>query len=183
MEKHIKIPMAEGVEKTLRAGDSVLLTGTLYTARDAAHERIINMIARGEELPFEINGNIIYYVGPSPEKPGNAIGSAGPTTSYRMDKYTPTLLYLGLKGMIGKGMRSKFVEDSIKINGAVYFAAIGGAAALIGKSIKKSEIIAFEDLGSEAVRRLEVMDFPCIVVIDSLGNNFYISSRAKFLNE
>lgn len=183
MEKHINIPMDEGEEKTLRAGDSVLLTGTLYTARDAAHERIINMIDRGEKLPFEINGNIIYYVGPSPEKPGNVIGSAGPTTSYRMDKYTPILLDLGLKGMIGKGMRSKFVEDSIKKNGAIYFAAIGGAAALIGKSIKKSEIIAFENLGSEAVRRLEVTNFPCIVVIDSLGNNFYETSQEKFLNE
>ena len=173
MEKKISTPLTEEISKTLRAGDSILLSGIVYTARDAAHGRLINLLDEGKELPLNINGEVIYYVGPTPEKPGEVIGSAGPTTSYRMDPYAPRLLDLGLTGMIGKGARNQEVIDAMKRNKAVYFGAIGGAAALIGKSIVKSEIIAYEDLGSEAIRRMEVKDMPLVVVIDSEGNNLY----------
>lgn len=181
MEKRIATPLTEDKVKDLKAGDSVLVSGIIYTARDAAHKRLIELLDKGEKLPMDVRNSIIYYVGPSPAKPGNVIGSAGPTTSYRMDPYAPRLLDIGLKGMIGKGLRSKDVIDSIKKNKAVYFAAIGGAAALMGKSIKKAEIVAYEDLGSEAVRRLEVEDLPLVVVIDSEGNNLYEIGQNEYL--
>ena len=165
----------------LKAGDKVLISGIIYTGRDAAHKRMVEQVAKGEKLPFEMDGEIIYYVGPTPTKPGYAFGSGGPTTSYRMDAYTPTLLDLGLKGMIGKGKRGPTVIESMKKNGAVYFGAIGGAAALIGKCVKKAEIVAFEDLDSEAVRRLEVVDFPVTVIIDSQGNNLYEIGPREYL--
>ncbi|OFI06853.1 fumarate hydratase class I, aerobic [Clostridium acetireducens DSM 10703] len=181
MEKEIKTPILGNKIKELRAGDRVLISGTIYTARDAAHKRLVNLIEKGENLPFNIKNNIIYYVGPTPAKPGNVIGSAGPTTSYRMDSYTPQLLDIGLKGMIGKGARSKEVIESIKKNGAIYFAAIGGAAALISKCIKKSEVIAYEDLGSEAIRKLEVEKFPAVVVVDCYGKDLYDIGKQKYL--
>ena len=181
MVKRIITPLSNCEIDQLKCGDSVLLTGTLYTARDAAHKRLIELLDKGEKLPFDIEGEIIYYVGPTPPKPGMVIGSAGPTTSYRMDAYAPKLLDLGLKGMIGKGLRNDEVLNSIKKNKAIYFGAIGGAAALIGKSIVKSEIIAYEDLGSEAIRKLEVKDLPLVVVIDSLGNNLYDIGREEYL--
>ncbi len=159
----------------------VLITGTIYTARDAAHKRLIDALEKGRNLPFEVKNSIIYYVGPTPAKPGMEIGAAGPTTSYRMDTYTPKLLNLGLKGMIGKGKRSKEVIESIVKNKAVYFGAIGGAAALISKSIKKSEVIAYEDLDSEAIRKLEVEDLPVTVIIDSKGNNLYEDGLKDYL--
>ena len=173
MSKKITLPITDEDIKSLRAGDSVLLTGTIITGRDAAHKRLFELIQKGEPLPVEVRGELIYYVGPAPAKPGYAVGPAGPTSSYRMDKFTPALLDLGMKGMIGKGARSQEVIDSIKKNGAVYFAAIGGAAALIAKSIKKEEILCYDDLGTEAVRRYTVEDFPCIVAIDCHGNNVY----------
>ena len=173
MSKKITLPITDEDIKSLRAGDSVLLTGTIITGRDAAHKRLFELIEKGEELPVDVKGELIYYVGPAPAKPGYAVGPAGPTSSYRMDKFTPALLDLGMKGMIGKGARSQEVIDAIVRNGAVYFAAIGGAAALIAKSIKKEEILCYEDLGTEAVRRYTVEDFPCIVAIDSEGNNVY----------
>lgn len=157
----------------LRAGDYVYITGTIYTARDAAHKRMQEALVRGDNLPFKMLDNIIYYMGPSPAREGRPIGSAGPTTASRMDKYAPELLDRGLVGMIGKGRRSDAVKDAIVRNGAVYFAAVGGAGALLSKSIQKSEVIAYEDLGTEAIRRLEVKDFPVIVVIDSEGNDLY----------
>ena len=172
MSKKITLPITDEDIKSLRAGDSVLLTGTIITGRDAAHKRLFELIQKGEPLPVEVRGELIYYVGPAPAKPGYAVGPAGPTSSYRMDKFTPALLDLGMKGMIGKGARSQEVIDSIKKNGAVYFAAIGGAA-LIAKSIKKEEILCYDDLGTEAVRRYTVEDFPCIVAIDCEGNNVY----------
>ena len=161
----------------------VLISGVIYTARDAAHKRLIELLKVKKELPLDVKDSIIYYVGPSPAKPGNAIGSAGPTTSYRMDPYAPSLLDLGLKGMIGKGLRSKEVIESMKKNKAVYFAAIGGVAAYMSKCIKKSEIIAYEDLGSEAIRRLEVKDLPVIVCIDCYGNNLYEIGRKNYLED
>ena len=173
MSKKITLPITDEDIKSLRAGDSVLLTGTIITGRDAAHKRLFELIQKGEPLPVEVRGELIYYVGPAPAKPGYAVGPAGPTSSYRMDKFTPALLDLGMKGMIGKGARSQEVIDSIKKNGAVYFAAIGGAAALIATSIKKEEILCYDDLGTEAVRRYTVEDFPCIVAIDCEGNNVY----------
>ena len=173
MSKKITLPITDEDIKSLRAGDSVLLTGTIITGRDAAHKRLFELIQKGEPLPVEVRGELIYYVGPAPAKPGYAVGPAGPTSSYRMDKFTPALLDLGMKGMIGKGARSQEVIDSIKKNGAVYFAAIGGAAALIAKSSKKEEILCYDDLGTEAVRRYTVEDFPCIVAIDCEGNNVY----------
>ena len=182
MVKKLIYPFDKEKLKELRAGDSVLITGTIYTARDAAHKRIVEMLERGEKLPFEIEGSMIYYVGPSPAKPGKVIGSAGPTTSYRMDSYAPRLLDLGQAGMIGKGQRSEEVKEAVVRNGAVYFAAIGGAAALIAKSVKTADLIAFEDLGAEAVRRLEVVDFPAIVVIDSQGNDQYEIGRTAYIN-
>lgn len=178
MEKYISVPLAEGAAAELRAGDYVYLTGTIYTARDAAHKRMYEALERGEQLPLEMENNVIYYMGPSPARPGRPIGSAGPTTSSRMDKYAPTLLDLGLKGMIGKGRRSQAVRDAIVRNGAVYFAAVGGAGALLSRSIVSSEVIAYDDLGTEAIRRLEVKDFPVIVVMDAEGSNLYESDFA-----
>lgn len=180
MTKKIKLPITDEDIKNLKAGDSVLLTGTIITGRDAAHKRLFELIERGEELPVDINGELIYYVGPAPAKLGYAVGPAGPTSSYRMDKYAPALLDLGLKGMIGKGVRSQAVIDSIVKNNCVYFAAIGGAAALIAKSIKSEELLCYEDLGTEAIRRYTVEDFPCIVAIDSEGNNVYETEPKKY---
>lgn len=177
MPKKITLPITDEDIKNLRAGDSVLLTGTIITGRDAAHKRLFELIQKGEPLPVDVRGELIYYVGPAPAKPGYAVGPAGPTSSYRMDKFTPALLDLGMKGMIGKGARSQEVIDSIVKNKAVYFAAIGGAAALIAKSIKKEEILCYEDLGTEAVRRYTIEDFPCIVAIDCEGNNVYERQR------
>lgn len=173
MDQHINAPISNEDATSLRAGDYVYITGTIYTARDAAHLRMDNALDQNEPLPIDLTNNIIYYMGPSPAREGRPIGSAGPTTASRMDKYTPRLLDLGLKGMIGKGKRSDAVKDAIVRNQAVYFAAVGGAGALLSKSIKSSEVIAYDDLGTEAIRRLEVENFPVIVVIDSEGNNLY----------
>lgn len=180
MEKKITLPITDEDIKILKAGDSVLLTGSIITGRDAAHKRLYELIQKGEKLPVDIKGELIYYVGPAPAKPGHAVGPAGPTSSYRMDKYAPSLLDLGLKGMIGKGARNKEVVDAIVRNKGVYLVAIGGAAALIAKSIKSEEILCYEDLGTEAVRRYEVEDFPCIVAIDSNGNNVYETEPPKY---
>lgn len=180
MEKKITLPITDEDIKNLKAGDSVLLTGSIITGRDAAHKRLYELIQNGEKLPVDIKGELIYYVGPAPAKPGRAVGPAGPTSSYRMDKYAPSLLDLGLKGMIGKGARNKEVVDAIVRNKGVYLVAIGGAAALIAKSIKSEEILCYEDLGTEAVRRYEVEDFPCIVAIDSNGNNVYETEPPKY---
>lgn len=173
MEKHITTPLTDEKVKELHAGDYVYLSGTVYTARDAAHKRMYEAMQRGEEIPIDLNNNIIYYLGPSPAREGQVIGSAGPTTSSRMDKYTPLLLENGLKGMIGKGKRSKEVIESMHTNNAVYFAAIGGAGALLSKCIKKAEVIAYDDLGTEAIRKLEVENLPVIVVIDHEKKNMY----------
>ena len=173
MERSIHTPLTAEMAKELKAGDYVYLTGTIYVARDAAHKRMSEALEAGQELPFPIKDAIIYYMGPSPARPGNVIGSAGPTTATRMDKYTPALLDLGLRGMIGKGRRSQAVIDGIVKNGAVYFAATGGAGALLSKCIIRSEVISYEDLGTEAVRKLEVRDLPVIVVIDHEGRNLY----------
>ena len=170
MEKYINTPIDDKIVSELKAGDYVYLTGTVYTARDAAHKRLYEALQRGEDIPLELQNNIIYYLGPSPAREGQVIGSAGPTTSSRMDKYTPLLLEKGLKGMIGKGKRSDEVIESMHKNHAVYFAAIGGAGALLSKCIKKSEVIAYEDLGTEAIRKLEVENLPIIVVIDEKTN-------------
>ena len=181
MEKRITTPLTKEKVSDLKAGDSVLLSGVIYTARDAAHKRLEELIDKGEQLPIDVKDAVIYYVGPTPAKPGNVLGSAGPTTSYRMDAYTPKLLDKGLKGMIGKGLRSQEVVDSMIKNGAVYFAAIGGAGALIAKCVKSAEIVTYEDLGSEAIRRLEVEDLPIVVVIDSEGNNLYETGQNAYL--
>ena len=173
MEQHIKAPMNREDAGKLKAGDYVYITGTIYTARDAAHKRMYEALEKGEALPMEMKNIIIYYMGPSPAREGRPIGSAGPTTASRMDKYTPALLDMGLIGMIGKGKRSDAVREAIVRNGAVYFAAVGGAGALLSKSIKASQVIAYDDLGTEAIRKLEVENFPVIVVIDSEGNNLY----------
>lgn len=173
MNKYINAPLNEDEIKDLNAGDYVYITGTIYTARDAAHKRMYESIEKNEKIPIDLKNNIIYYMGPSPAREGRPIGSAGPTTASRMDKYTPTMINLGLKGMIGKGKRSEEVREAIIKNGAVYFAAVGGAGALLSKSIVKSEVIAYDDLGTEAIRKLEVEKFPAIVVIDSKGNNLY----------
>lgn len=173
MNKNIKAPLIKEEIEHLKAGDYVYITGTIYTARDAAHKRMYESLKKDEKLPIELNDNVIYYMGPSPAREGRPIGSAGPTTASRMDKYTPQMLDLGLKGMIGKGKRSKEVQEAIVRNKAIYFAAVGGAGALLSKSIKSSEVIAYDDLGTEAIRKLEVENFPCIVVIDSEGNNLY----------
>lgn len=173
MEKYIHAPLDAETISGLRAGDFVYITGTIYTARDAAHKRMSETLENGGSLPIELENNIIYYLGPSPAREGRPIGSAGPTTSGRMDKYTPALLDLGLKGMIGKGRRSAAVKEAVVRNGSVYFAAIGGAGALLSKAITASEVVAYEDLGTEAVRKLEVKDFPVIVVMDALGNDLY----------
>ena len=181
MEKRIMTPLSQDKVRELKVGDSMLLSGIIYTARDAAHKRLVDLIDNGEELPIDVKDAVIYYVGPTPAKPGLAIGSAGPTTSYRMDSYTPKLLDKGLKGMIGKGLRSQEVVDSMIKNGAVYFAAIGGTGALISKCVIKADIITYEDLGSEAIRRLEVVDLPIVVVIDSEGNNLYDLGQKAYL--
>ena len=173
MDKHIDVPFDSSVSTTLKAGDYVYLTGTIYTARDAAHKRMYEALERGEKLPFDVKNNTIYYMGPSPAREGRPIGSAGPTTASRMDKYAPDLLDLGLKGMIGKGKRTDAVKAAIVRNEAVYFAAVGGAGALLSKCITSSEVIAYDDLGTEAVRKLTVKDFPVIVVIDSDGRDLY----------
>ncbi len=173
MDKYIKAPIDDEVVNSLKAGDYVYITGTIYTARDAAHKRMYEAINNGESIPFELKNNIIYYLGPSPAREGQVIGSAGPTTSSRMDKYTPLLLEHGLKGMIGKGKRSNEVIKSMHKNNAVYFAAIGGAGALLSKCIKKADVIAYDDLGTEAIRKLEVENLPTIVVIDNQENNMY----------
>ncbi|UCD71627.1 MAG: Fe-S-containing hydro-lyase [Syntrophobacterales bacterium] len=169
----METPLSDEDVERVKIGDRVLITGALYTGRDAAHKRLIDLIERGEELPFDIKGQIIYYVGPTPARPGRPAGSAGPTSSYRMDPYSPKLMERGLKGMIGKGMRSQDVIDAMRKFKAIYMAAVGGAGALIARRIKKSEIIAYEDLGPEAIRRLEVEDFPAIVVNDIWGNDLY----------
>ena len=173
MDKHINTPITEEITRTLHAGDYVYISGIIYTARDAAHQRMYESIIREEKLPFELKNNIIYYLGPTPEREGQIIGSAGPTTSSRMDKYTPSLLELGLKGMIGKGKRNEEVIKSIVKNTGVYFAAVGGAGALLSKRITASRVIAYDDLGTEAIRELYVKEFPVIVVIDYEGNNMY----------
>lgn len=182
MEKVLHTPLTEAMVKGLRAGDKVLISGVIYTARDAAHKKMVKLLDYKKKLPIDIEDAIIYYVGPSPAKPGMEIGSAGPTTSYRMDSYAPRLLDKGLKGMIGKGSRSTEVVESMKKNVAVYFAAIGGAAALMGKAIKKSEIVAYAELGSEAIRRLEVENLPVFVVIDCYGNNLYEMGQKEYLD-
>ncbi len=183
MDKNISAPITTEEAKSLRAGDYVYITGTIYTARDAAHKRMSESLEKGESLPIDMENNIIYYMGPSPAREGRPIGSAGPTTASRMDKYAPKLLDLGLKGMIGKGKRSKEVIDAVVRNGCVYFAAVGGAGAILSKCIKTSEVVAYDDLGTEAIRKLYVEDFPCIVVIDSKGNNLYETAIKEYCNE
>ena len=181
MATKIVAPLSREDARKLRAGDSCLFSGVIYTARDAAHKRLCDLVARGEELPIDIKDSVIYFVGPTPAKPGQAIGSAGPTTSYRMDAYSPTLISLGQTGMIGKGKRGPEVIAAMKEHGAVYFGAIGGLGALLSKCIKKAEVVAYEDLGAEAIRRLEVEDFPVVVIIDSEGNNLYETGRQAYL--
>lgn len=180
MSKRIHAPLLAQELETLRAGDSVLLSGTIYTGRDAAHKHLCALVEKGEPLPFDIRNQVIYYAGPCPAKPGDAIGSCGPTTSYRMDAYAPTLCDLGLIGMIGKGQRSPAVIDAIRRNGGVYFAATGGAGALIAGSVKAARVIAFEDLGTEAIRELQVEDLPLIVAIDAVGGNLYEEGPARY---
>ena len=180
MERHILAPISKEELADLKAGDYVYITGTIYTARDAAHKRMQETLDRGEALPIELENNIIYYMGPSPAREGRPIGSAGPTTASRMDKYALHLMNLGLAGMIGKGKRSQAVMDAIVRNGAVYFAAVGGAGALLSKSITSSEVVAYDDLGTEAMRKLEVKDFPVIVVIDSKGNDLYETAVEEY---
>lgn len=181
MAIHIKTPLSRDAARTLKAGDSCLISGVIYTARDAAHKRLCELIDSNKPLPLDITDSIIYFVGPTPAKPGQAIGSAGPTTSYRMDAYSPALIAKGQTGMIGKGKRGPEVVEAMKQHGAVYFGAIGGCGALLSKCIKKAEVIAYDDLGAEAIRRLEVEDFPVIVIIDSEGNNLYEIGRARYL--
>ena len=181
MAIRVTAPMSREQARTLKSGDSVLLSGVIYTARDAAHKRLCELADQGKELPLDVKDSIIYFVGPTPAKPGEVIGSAGPTTSYRMDAYSPTLIELGLTGMIGKGKRNEAVVSAMKEHGAVYFGAIGGCGALLSRCIKKAEIIAYEDLGAEAIRRLEVENFPVVVIIDSEGNNLYETGMAGYL--
>ena len=181
MPIRITAPLTHEAAKKLKAGDSCLISGVIYTARDAAHKRLCELIDAGKPLPIDLNESVIYFVGPTPAKPGQAIGSAGPTTSYRMDAYSPTLIGLGQTGMIGKGKRGPEVIAAMKEHGAVYFGAIGGAGALLAKCIKKAEVVAYEDLGAEAIRRLEVEDLPATVIIDSQGNNLYEQGRAEYL--
>lgn len=180
MNRRISAPVSPEDRKSLKAGDYVYLTGTIYTARDAAHKRMQEALDEGKPLPVELEGNVIYYMGPSPAREGRPIGSAGPTTASRMDKYTPALLDLGLGAMIGKGKRTKAVQEAIVCNGCVYFAAVGGAGALLSQRIKSSQVVAYEDLGTEAIRKLEVEDFPVIVVIDSQGNNLYETAVKEY---
>ena len=181
MNKKIQTPFTREDARSLKAGDTCLITGVIYTARDAAHKRLCELAAQGKELPVDMQNAIIYFVGPTPAKPGQAIGSAGPTTSYRMDAYSPTLIAMGQTGMIGKGKRNAEVIAAMKEHGAVYFGATGGCGALLSKCIKKAEIVAYEDLGAEAIRRLEVEDFPVTVIIDSEGNNLYETGRQAYL--
>ena len=183
MDKYINAPISDEDAKSLHSGDYVYITGTIYTARDAAHKRKAEALSAGQPLPIDMKNNIIYYMGPSPAREGRPIGSAGPTTASRMDKYAPDLLDLGLKGMIGKGKRSQAVIDGIVRNGAVYFAAVGGAGAILSKCIKKSTVIAYDDLGTEAIRELEVENLPVIVVIDSEGNNLYETAIKEYCRE
>ena len=178
---NIKTEELKAMAPKLRAGDTVSLTGVLYTARDAAHKRLCELVAQGKELPMDMENAIIYFVGPTPAKPGQAIGSAGPTTSYRMDAYSPALIAIGQTGMIGKGKRNAEVIAAMKEYGAVYFGATGGCGALLSKCIKKAEVVAYEDLGAEAIRRLEVENFPVVVIIDSEGNNLYETGKANYL--
>lgn len=180
MDQYIQAPVSKEDARSLKAGDYVYLSGTIYTARDAAHKRMREALDQGQKLPFDLKGSVIYYMGPSPAREGRPIGSAGPTTASRMDKYTPELLDLGLGAMIGKGKRSPAVIDAMVRNGAVYFAAVGGAGALLSKCILSSEIVAYEDLGAEAIRKLEVKNFPVIVVIDSQGNNWYETASKEY---
>lgn len=180
MDKYIETPLTEDKVRDLKAGDYVYISGTIYTARDAAHKRMIETLDKGEELPFDVNNEIIYYLGPTPNREGQVIGSAGPTTSSRMDKYAPALLDRGLKGMVGKGKRNGQVIESMKKNTAVYFAAVGGAGALLSQCIKKSEIIAYEDLGTEAIRKLKVENLPVITVIDCEGNDLYETAASQY---
>ncbi|MCL0056754.1 Fe-S-containing hydro-lyase [Dehalococcoidia bacterium] len=180
MAQRIRLPLHAEVIEKLRAGDQVLMSGTVYSARDAAHKRLVEALDRGEKLPFEIEGQTIYYMGPSPPRPGRVIGSAGPTTSGRMDVYAPRLMEVGLKGMIGKGSRSQEVKDAMRRYKAVYFAAIGGAGALVAKSIRKVEVVAYDDLGAEALRRLEVVDFPATVINDIYGDDLYEEGKARW---
>ncbi len=177
---HLTTPLSEEDVRKLQAGDVVYLSGVLYTARDAAHKRLVDLIEAGEELPFELEGSVIYFVGPTPPKPGDPIGSAGPTTSYRMDSYSPTLLKHGSRGMIGKGKRNQAVKDACKEYGGVYFGATGGAGALLGKRIKSAEVIAYPELGPEAIRRIEVDEFPVTVINDTHGNDLYQMGREQF---
>jgi fumarate hydratase subunit beta len=179
----LKTPLNDRDVEKLKIGDRVLVSGIIYTGRDAAHKRLIILLKEGKDLPFDIRGQIIYYVGPTPAKPGQAFGSAGPTTSYRMDAYSPTLMERGLKGMIGKGMRSDAVKEAMKKYKAVYFAATGGAGALLAKRVKKAEVVAYEDLGPEAIRKLEVEDLPVIVVNDIRGNDLYVEGEKKYKKE
>jgi len=181
--KVLHTPLSREDARALRCGESCLITGTIYTARDAAHKRLCELAAKGKPLPFDIEGAIIYFVGPTPAKPGQVIGSAGPTTSYRMDAYSPALIALGQTGMIGKGKRGEAVVEAMRRYGAVYLGAIGGLGALLGKCVKKAEVIAYPDLGAEAVRRLEVENFPVVVVIDSEGNNLYELGRRAYLEQ
>ena len=183
MNRNITAPLSDEVAKELKSGDYVYITGTIYTARDAAHKRMWEALEKGEELPIEMKNNIIYYMGPSPAREGRPIGSAGPTTASRMDKYAPKLLDLGLKGMIGKGKRSEQVKEDIVRDGSVYFAAVGGEGQILSKAIKKSEVIAYDDLGTEAIRKLYVEDFPAIVVIDSQGNNLYETAIKEYAKQ
>jgi len=182
MEKKITLPLTKELAQSLKAGDSVLLTGTIYTSRDAGHKRMCEALERGEELPFDPTDATIYYVGPTPAKPGQVIGSAGPTTSGRMDAYAPTMMSVGARGMIGKGARLPEVIDAMKEHSGVYFGAIGGAGALLAKCIKECELIAYEDLGAEALRKLYVEDMPLVVIIDSEGNNLYEDGRKAYLD-
>ena len=182
MERRIELPITRESVRNIKSGESLLLSGVIYTARDAAHKRLVELVEKGEELPFDIKNSTIYYVGPTPAKPGQAIGSAGPTTSYRMDAYSPTLIREGETGMIGKGKRSPEVIAAMKEYGAVYFAAIGGAGALLSNCIKSAEIVAYEDLGAEAVRRLVVEDLPVVCVIDCEANNLYENGRKAYLD-
>ncbi len=179
--KRIQTPFTREDTRALKAGDACLITGVIYTARDAAHKRLCELVAQNKPLPMDMENAIIYFVGPTPAKPGQVIGSAGPTTAYRMDAYSPTLIAIGQTGMIGKGKRSSEVIDAMKKYGAVYFGATGGCGALLSKCIKKSEVVAYDDLGAEAIRRMEVEDFPVTVIIDSQGNNLYETGRAEYL--
>lgn len=181
MEKHIQLPLTEELADTLKAGDTVYLTGTIYTSRDAGHKRMCETLERGEALPFDPQNATIYYVGPTPAKPGQVIGSAGPTTSGRMDAYAPTMMSVGARGMIGKGARLPEVIEAMKKNHGVYFGAIGGAGALLAKCIKSAKLVAYEDLGAEALRELYVEEMPLVVIIDSEGNNLYEDGRAAYL--